>query len=82
MILPVVPVIVVWNTEDPDSIALRGLSVTPLASSDLVSNGAEAAIVIRRGDATTRQLLRTFVDVPQVVACQQRVIRGECDPRY
>ncbi|AFJ47340.1 GntR family transcriptional regulator YhfZ [Shimwellia blattae] len=73
---------VVWNTEDPDSIALRGLSATPLAPSDFVRSAAEAAVVIRKGDATTRQLLSTFVDVSQVVACQQQVIRGECDPRY
>lgn len=70
----------VWN-EDDLRIDMSDLEARPIDISRTEEN-THAAIVVRKGDGLTRQVLRTLIDIPALRSMQQQVIAGEITARY
>lgn len=73
---------VIWNCENKDVLSEYNLDIVPLDNDSELGYADEAALVIRKEDATTRQLLATFVNIEDVITHQRQVVLGLMEPSY
>ena len=73
---------VVWNVVAEAELAVLGLEAIPLTNDPRFLQATEAVVLTRAEDYPMQQLLRAVVDKGELLAHQQRVVRGEQEPSY
>lgn len=73
---------VIWNVASQAELSQLGLEARPLSGDARFLQATEAVVLTRADDHTMQHLLKTIVNLPTLLTHQQRVTRGELEPRY